>query len=366
VTIAAYIREQPETIRRVFAHVPALMSRIARDLPARPDAVALIGSGTSRHALLATESFLGRRLRCPTLVSSPRGFIAEPPAWARHGSLALLLSQSGESTTTVDALRFARARGMATLAVTAEATSPIARATDSTLVMPIGAETVGPKTKGYTGSLATLLCIGLALSGFTDWARAQAEANDLAETLTRMPSASESWATTVAERHASAPHCMILAQGRHVGTAHEAALKITEMTGLAVAAFEIEEALHGRFHALDRTTPAFFVARSDAEVETARAASTVLTELGIPDYTVRLAEADDLRRAEASPPRASNLTVGLPRLDALPELDLVPAIVPFQWLAHALAVARSLSPERMRYPGLSARLGIKSNATAGD
>jgi glucoselysine-6-phosphate deglycase len=366
VAIAGYIREQPEIIRRVFASVPAQMSHVARDLPARPHALVLIGSGTSRHALIATEELFARRLECPTLVTSPSAFMARPPAWAAPGSLALLLSQSGASTTTIDAVAFARARGMATLTVTAEAVSPMARTGAPTLVMPVGAETVGPKTKGYTGSLATLLCVGLALSGFTDWARVQAEANDLAEALTRMPSAWESWATTRAERHASAPHCMIVAQGRHVGTANEAALKITEMTGLAGAAFEIEEALHGRFHALDSTTPVFFVTRSDAEIETTRGASTVLTELGIPHHTVRLTDANDLGRPDAVRPGASDLTVILPRLDTLPELDLVPAIVPFQWLAHALAVARSLSPERMRYPGLSSRLGIKSDATTRD
>jgi fructoselysine-6-P-deglycase FrlB-like protein len=43
-------------------------------------------------------------------------------------------------------------------------------------------------------------------------------------------------------------------------------------------------------------------------------------------------------------------------------LDPIQAIVPFQWLAWALAVTRGLDPAAMRYPGLSTRLAIKTNS----
>ena len=45
-------------------------------------------------------------------------------------------------------------------------------------------------------------------------------------------------------------------------------------------------------------------------------------------------------------------------------LDLLGAIVPFQWLACELAMRRGLPPERMRYPDMSSRLRIKTKGGA--
>lgn len=349
--IAAYIREQPDVVRRVFAEVPARVAALARALPARPPALALVGSGTSRHALMALEPFLARRLGCPSAVLSPMAFAAEPPAWMGPGALAVVLSQSGASTTSIEALAAARARGMATLAVTAEPSSPLAAAPGPVLVMPVGPETVGPKTKGYTGSLAALMALGLALAGQPTDPRALAEAAAAAERLRATDAAVRAWAASFATRYARAPHLMVLGQGCHLATAHEAALKIAEMAGIAGAAFDTEEALHGRFHALDATTPVFFLARDGDELALARGATATLAELGIPSHLVTIGA------GEAASP--SELRVAA-AWTALPELDLLGAIVPFLWLAHELARLRGLAPERMRYPGLSGRLGIKT------
>jgi fructoselysine-6-P-deglycase FrlB-like protein len=356
VPIGGYIREQPIVIRRVFAEVPAQVEALAAGLPGRPRAVALVGSGTSRHALVAVEAYLARRLGCPAMVIGPMAFMAEPPAWATEGSLAVLLSQSGASTTTVEAAGFARARGMATLAVTAEARSPLASTGGPLVVMPIGAESVGPKTKGYTGSVAGAICVGLALGGAVDWARIRAEAEAVCDRLETATAGWEATATALAKRHAAAAHLMVLGQGRHLGTAQEAALKITEMGGIAGAAFDTEEALHGRFHGLDATTPVFFVVRTGGERALALGAGSTLAALGIPHHLLALAAGPEAP--------AGALSVELPRLTALPELDLLPAIVPFQCLARALALARGITPEQMRYAGLSGRLGIKSTAPA--
>jgi fructoselysine-6-P-deglycase FrlB-like protein len=59
----------------------------------------------------------------------------------------------------------------------------------------------------------------------------------------------------------------------------------------------------------------------------------------------------------AAGPR-DDLTVPLPA-NGWPGLDLLPAIVPLQWLARELAIACGRTPEAMPYPGLSERLGIK-------
>jgi glucosamine 6-phosphate synthetase-like amidotransferase/phosphosugar isomerase protein len=49
-----------------------------------------------------------------------------------------------------------------------------------------------------------------------------------------------------------------------------------------------------------------------------------------------------------------------PTANPLAELDLLSAVVPFQLLAWHLAREKGIIPEKMRYPGLSQKLGIKT------
>lgn len=347
-TIEAYIHEQPAVLRRIFDEVPALVAAVQPELPAPPGAVVLIGSGTSGHALMAVRTLIGRRLACPVFVCGPLAFIAEATVSDGASSLAIVLSQSGASRTTVEAVGVARARGMATLVITAEPDSAIAALAGPRIIMPIGSETVGPKTKGYTASVATLLCLALG----ADVARARAEAIAVVDALQSDLPTWRRWSRRLADKYAGAGHAMVLAQGRHLGTAHEASLKITEMSGLAVSVFETEEGLHGRFHGLESSSPALFIAATPEESLLARSTMVTLAGLGIPCELVTLG-------GESG---SGTLGMRLPALSTLPELDLLAAVVPFQLLAHDLALARGMAPQSMRYPRLSAQLGIKTSA----
>jgi fructoselysine-6-P-deglycase FrlB-like protein len=158
----------------------------------------------------------------------------------------------------------------------------------------------------------------------------------------------------LAHRHAKSDFFLVMGPGRHYATALEGSLKITEMSGCVAAAFDTEEAFHGRFHGLDPTRVALFVAGGLAQHEMATRGAAVLSDLGVPSYVLNLAGA---------PPGPHDLAVPWPGTAHAPELDLISAIVPFQLLACELARRRGLSPERMRYPDLSQRLQIKIGKT---
>jgi fructoselysine-6-P-deglycase FrlB-like protein len=296
---------------------------------------------------MAVRALLAHRFACPVFVCGPLAFIADAPIGAGAGAVAVVLSQSGASRTAVEAVGVARARGMATLVLTAEQDSAIAALPGPRLIMPIGDETVGPKTKGYTASVATLLCLALG----ADFARARDEAAAVVEVIQTDLLTWRRWSRRLADKYAAAAHVMVLAQGRHLATALEASLKITEMSGLASSAFDVEEGLHGRFQALDARSPAIFIAATPADTLLARSTIVTLTALGIPCELVAVG-------AESA---SGMLGVRLPPLPALGELDLLAAVVPFQLLAHDLALARGLVPQSMRYPSLTAKLGIKTS-----
>lgn len=334
--IRTFILEQPVAVARCFDRFPAALDTMPA-APA-PRSVWLVGSGTSKNALFAAAPSFERLLKVPVRVEGPMAFLKA--AADGDGSLAVVLSQTGTSTTSIAAVERAQAAGFLTLALTAEGDSRFAAAARNVLVMPIGPEPVGPKTKGYAASIACLLLLAHRLSG---------------SPLPPRPDQARAEAWVAAAERAVAPlisagpdQVMVLAQGAHQATALEGSLKVAEMSGIAASAFDTEEALHGRFHGLGPRSLALFVAADADEAETAAGACRGLAGLGITARILDLAGAA---------PAEHRLALAAPGFG---EIDLAFATAPFQWLAVALAEARGMQPEAMRYPDMSQRLDIKT------
>jgi glucosamine--fructose-6-phosphate aminotransferase (isomerizing) len=145
---------------------------------------------------------------------------------------------------------------------------------------------------------------------------------------------------------------MVLGQERHFATALEGSLKVSEMSGVAAAAFDTEEAFHGRFHGLSPASLALFVTATSEQFDLALTGARVLSDLGV-----------GVRILNLNPASSSTYDLDLPwpHTDPLPELDLIGAIVPFQLLAWYLAKQKGVVPEKMKYPNLSQKLQIKTS-----
>jgi len=336
--IPAFIREQPAALDRCMA----AMQRFADTWTPRAfDGIALVGTGSSFNALtVARRRFVAAR-RGPVSLHQPDDFIAEL-ADAAANPLVIVLSQSGASTTSLAAARAAVGVGLPTLAITAAANSLLAQAGAEVLHMPVGPEPVGPKTKGFLGSMAMLLqtaeligapamqpMTGATLAPLIEPARLAAEA--------LVPSLSAVDQIIVAGR--SANH----------GVALEATLKITEMAGIATSALPTEELLHGRLHGLTERSVALIIADGDRERLEARRARDVMAKRGCRIEVVE---------------RSSALSSALWPGESLPASpwNALGLILPFQWLGVLLAEARGLKPEAMRHGSLAPELAIKTDA----
>jgi fructoselysine-6-P-deglycase FrlB-like protein len=329
-SIETFIREQPETIGRCVAAVEHFAATWRPDVAG----IALVGSGSSFNALTAARpSFVAAR-RGPVVVYDPEDFVAELPLLTAR-PLVIVLSQSGASTTSIAAAQAAVAARLPILALTAVAEAPIAAVGAELLVMPIGDEPVGPKTKGFTGSLASLIVLAQALGAPA-----------------MPPPAEVSWATTIEAAHGMAailaPQLasvdMLMFAGRRAlhGIALEASLKITEIAGVPTAAIPTEELLHGRLHGLTAQSCAFLLVDGESEAAEARHVAAIMLRHGC---RVEVVDAGTCRRAHTSTPWGA-----------------VGVILPFQWLAGMMAQQRGLVPETMRYGDLSTELAIKTAA----
>ena len=339
-TIDRYIREQPA----LLASLPDRLEPMIRSLPAletRPERLILVGTGSSMNALLAAATALEEATGIMPLYREPQAFLRLPPQASVLRTLVIAVSQSGRSTTTVAAVRLAVSLGLPTVAVVGEAATPMELAGADVLVMPIGVETAGPKTKGYTASVLTLLGIAAHL-GDQRLATAPLAAMEVALVQAEIA------AQTLLQRFGIPDYVQVAGQQGHVGSALEASLKIAEITGVPTAAFDIEEALHGHVYGTTDRSLVLLIARDPAEARVAETLGAALIPLGPHVAICNLSGA----------PTQFDLSIDWPS-PASGWADATWVLFPFQWYAWHMAKAKGQEVPGMIYPGLGDRLDIK-------
>ncbi|TCR71796.1 SIS domain-containing protein [Rhizobium sp. BK376] len=338
-SIEVYMSEQGQVIENALNHES--IAAAAENIPTF-DRVILIGSGSSLNALTIVRAFMQACLRRAVEVINPAVFLKTIDDIYGH-PLVVVLSQSGRSTTSVEAVTKAQERGWHSIVITADPTSPIGGYGSSTIHLPIGDEPIGPKTKGFTASVAACLAFALKLADRDVPSTTAADVDALLEM-----SAS---ATSELLQDRDVPNYIAISgTGRFLGVAMEASLKIAEIAGLPTAAFEPEELLHGRLHGA--TTESLVIMIADS-IESREEAFNVASVMG--DRNVHVA--------------LLNLTTTASPYDwlladriAIAPFDAVAAVIPFQRLAVDLALRQNMVPDEMRYPGLSRALAIKTFA----
>jgi glucosamine--fructose-6-phosphate aminotransferase (isomerizing) len=335
-TLSREISEQPAALARLLDEQWSRVSAVAEAVRAfAPEWIQIAARGTSDNAARYAQYLFGVNNGLAVGLASP-SLLTIYDAFPRVGrALTIGISQSGQSPDVVAVLAEARRQGGATLSITNDPESPLARASEHRITLTTGREESVAATKTYTNQLLTLAMLSAALDGQAALRRPQLE---------RVPAAvGEALAGCApfiegARAFSSASKFLVLARGFNYATAHEVALKIKEMSYVVTEAYSTADFLHGPVAMLEAGFPVVVVApsgRSAAEVP-------ALLDLLERHRTRVIAISDDpatLRRAE----------VGV-RLPAdLPEwLSPIVAVVPGQVLARSIAVAVGRDPERPR------------------
>lgn len=190
--------------------------------------------------LFGREAGLAVALAAPSLFS-PSG---QPPSL--RGAAVLGISQSGRSPDVVGVLSAARSQGRPTIALTNDDASPLAQEADITIPLGTGAEESVAATKTYLGSLHALVQLVDALR--PDAERESFLDQTPAEVARLVHAQLES--RNRFDDMAAARGLTVVGRGLANAAAHETALKIRELAGLATEAFSPPDLLHGPIAAL--------------------------------------------------------------------------------------------------------------------
>ncbi len=224
----------------------------------------LVACGTSWHAALVGRIYLETLARLPVEVDLGSEFRFRDPL-VSPGTLAIAVSQSGETADTLGALREARRQGARTLAISNVLDSAIPREADDVLYTHAGPEIGVASTKCFTTQLAALFLLAVKLGRLRGVLSPEAAQEQLTA-LRQVPQwieevlADEARIAAVASRLTSARDLLFLGRGPQFPVALEGALKLKEISYLHAEGYAAGEMKHGPIALIDSNVPVVVLA----------------------------------------------------------------------------------------------------------
>ena len=338
------IVEQPVVIAEALAHY------LDRDDPLAAldftafDRVVMVACGTAFYACLAAKYWLERIARLPVEVDVASEFrYREPPVPPR--TLALFVSQSGETADTLAALRYMNGKAARIVAVVNVAESSIARDSDLALPIHAGAEIGVASTKAFTCQLTVLLL--LALKAARDRGRIDAVgyAARIAGLRALPGLVNQALATAPAIRAVARPlsearDVLFLGRGAMFPLALEGALKLKEISYIHAEGYAAGELKHGPIALVDKTVPVVVLAPRDALFD--KTVSNMQEVMARGGKVLLITDAEGARLAGE----------GVWQVVTMPDCpdDLAPILyaIPVQLLAYHAAVAKGTDVDQPR------------------
>ena len=343
------INEQPAAITatvspRVENGLPDLrVPELTDERLRRIGTVHLVGCGTAMHAGMVGKAAIEALARVPAQVEIASEFrYRNPILWPED--LVIIISQSGETSDTLAALKLAKSRGVPVLAIVNVVGSSIARAADYVMYTYAGPEIAVASTKAYMVQMCVLYLFALRLA-YARGMQTDAEIRRLTAELLRAGEvikprlADCEQIKYLASRFVNTQSCFFIGRGFDYSLSLEGSLKLKEISYVHSDAYAAGELKHGTISLVTDGVPVIALATqkqvyektiSNAKETKSRGAKVLLFTTrdavvpdGVADYVVRLDDYDDL----------------------LMPLQL---IVPLQLFAYYMAVLRGCDVDKPR------------------
>jgi glutamine---fructose-6-phosphate transaminase (isomerizing) len=306
--------------------------------------IIVVGCGTSYHAGLAGRMAIERWARIPVDVEVASEFRYRDPIIA-PGTMVLAITQSGETADTLAAMRLAKARGAAVLAVTNAVGSQATREGDGVLFTRAGVEMGVAATKTFVAQVVMLYALALhlaALAGTMSGERCaelQSELELLPDRIDHVVSSVDESTRAVAERLAWSPFFLYLGRLSGLPVAMEGALKLKEISYVPTDAYAAGEMKHGPIAMLGPDTPVICVATEESVLPKLLSNLSEASARGARVLAVATEGCEEISEY-------AEHVFYVPRTDPL--LQVVLGIVPLQLFAYHLARTRGLNVDQPR------------------
>ena len=276
--------------------------------------VHLVACGTAMHAGMVGKTAIEKLARLPAEVDIASEFRYRDPILDPE-DLVVIISQSGETSDTLAALKLAKSRGVPVLAIVNVVGSSIARAADYVMYTYAGPEIAVASTKAYMVQMCVLYLFALRLA-YARGKLSEAETRRYTAELQRAPEVVKprlddcEYIKYLASLFVNTQSCFFIGRGFDYALSLEGSLKLKEISYVHSDAYAAGELKHGTISLVTDGVPVIALATqhavyektlSNAKETKSRGAKVLLFTTkdavvpdGVADYVIRLDEYEDV------------------------------------------------------------------------
>ncbi len=303
----------------------------------------IVACGTAYHAGIVGKYYLEKLARIPVEVDIASEFRYRSPI-IDSSCLCIFVSQSGETSDTLEALKEARKLGARTVAVTNVVGSSISREADQTVYTYAGPEIAVASTKAYTTQLVVMLLLALYVAKLRGKITVE-KMSSLIACIKEVPEQIHKILENVepikvfAKQYGSAEDAFFLGRSLDYAVALEGALKLKEISYIHAEAYAAGELKHGTLALIVEGVPVIVLAtqphvydKTISNLQEVKARDAIVIGIGMEGDKKLAQHADSV--------------IYVPKTDE----DLAPilAVIPLQLIAYYAALTRGCDVDKPR------------------
>lgn len=303
----------------------------------------IVACGTAYHAGIVGKYYIEKMARIPVEVDIASEFRYRDPIIDEH-CMCIVVSQSGETSDTLEALKEAKRRGARTMAVTNVVGSSIAREADQVVYTYAGPEIAVASTKAYTTQLIVMLLLSMYISRLVG-KLSDERLHQLIQAVLEVPERMHDILDHVdqikvyANNYANREDAFFLGRSLDYAVALEGALKLKEISYIHAEAYAAGELKHGTLALITEGVPVIVLAtqsniydKTISNLVEVKSRGAIVIGIGMEGDTELAKHADSV--------------IIIPKADE----DLAPilAVIPLQLLAYYAALARGCDVDKPR------------------
>jgi glucosamine--fructose-6-phosphate aminotransferase (isomerizing) len=309
--------------------------------------VTIIACGTSWHSGLVGKYLIEALAQVPVEVDYGSEYRYRNPIVGKN-TLAIVITQSGETADTLAALREAKRKGAASVAICNVVGSMATREADGTVYTHAGPEIGVASTKAFTSQLVALQLLALYMAQVRKTLDATAIRGHIEELL-QMPNIIERAVKAsapmekVAERFYNRTDFLFLGRGINYPIALEGALKLKEISYIHAEGYPAGEMKHGPIALIDERMPVVAIAPNDHVFE--KMVGNVQEAKARGGAVIAITTEGDSRMAAVMDPQ-KDVMIAMPATTEM--LTPIVMTIPLQLLAYHIAVRRGCDVDQPR------------------
>lgn len=342
------IYEQPKSTRetigsRIKLGAPSCFDDLnfTKEYLSSLNKICIVACGTARYAGIAAKTLIEYLCNIPVEVEIASEFRYRNPI-INEKTLAIYISQSGETADTIAALKLAKSKGCKTLAISNVIGSSITREADYTIYTHAGPEIAVASTKAYTSQVVLLSILGIYMSEILGSAKTSV-LEDLKKEIFELPNKMQIILNDVSgiKDFAKLVHdekdMFFIGRGTDYAVSLEGSIKLKEISYIHSEGYASGELKHGPIALIEDNTTVVSVITNEALMEKSISNVQEVATRGAKTFIVTNQDIDKSR---------FDYVVEIPPVNSLISPAL--SVIPLQLFSYYIAKEKGLDVDKPR------------------